>query len=77
MAAARSSCAVAPLRRLGAALLLALGLTTAAHGRTAHPVASLFAPDVAGRAVLRLPAGLPPGVYVVRSGARAARLVVE
>ena len=33
--------------------------------------------DAAGRALLALPAGLPPGVYVVRSGLRAVRLVVE
>lgn len=65
------------LRRLGVALLLALGLATAAHGQTVHSVASFFAPDAAGRAGLRLPAGLPPGVYVVRSGVRAARLVVK
>ena len=33
--------------------------------------------DAAGTAALRLPAGLPAGVYVVRCGARALRLVVE
>ena len=33
--------------------------------------------DAAGRAALVLPAGLPAGVYVVRSGTRAVRLVVE
>ena len=33
--------------------------------------------DASGRAALVLPAGLPTGVYVVRSGPRAVRLVVE
>ena len=33
--------------------------------------------DAAGRAQLALPAGLPAGVYVVRSGAQARSLVVE
>ena len=33
--------------------------------------------DVAGTAVLALPAGLPAGVYVVRAGAQATRLAVE
>ena len=33
--------------------------------------------DATGRVALALPAGLPAGVYVVRAGARAVRLVVE
>ena len=33
--------------------------------------------DAAGRATLALPAGLAPGVYVVRAGSQAQRLVVE
>jgi len=33
--------------------------------------------DAAGTATLALPAGLPAGVYVVRAGQQAARLVVE
>ncbi|MGY3091287.1 hypothetical protein ACVWYF_004353 [Hymenobacter sp. UYAg731] len=33
--------------------------------------------DATGTAALALPAGLPAGVYVVRAGARAVRLVVE
>ncbi|MCR5887792.1 FG-GAP-like repeat-containing protein [Hymenobacter sp. J193] len=41
-----------------------------------RPVLSATA-DGAGRAVLALPAGLPAGVYVVRSGARTVKLVRE
>ena len=33
--------------------------------------------DAAGRATLALPAGLAPGVYVVRTGGQAQRLAVE
>jgi hypothetical protein len=33
--------------------------------------------DAAGTAALTLPAGLPPGVYVVRAGSQALRLTVE
>ncbi len=35
------------------------------------------AADVGGTARLALPAGLPPGVYIVRSGTQARRLTVE
>ncbi|MBH8560605.1 T9SS type A sorting domain-containing protein [Hymenobacter sp. BT442] len=41
-----------------------------------RPVLSVLA-DAAGQALLALPAGLPTGVYVVRSGIRAVRLTVE
>ena len=34
-------------------------------------------PDATGSAVLALPAGLPPGVYVLRAGAQARRVAVE
>jgi hypothetical protein len=33
--------------------------------------------DAAGVATLRLPAGLPNGVYVVRAGPQALRLLVQ
>jgi hypothetical protein len=33
--------------------------------------------DAAGAATLALPAGLPTGVYVVRTGSQALRLTVE
>jgi hypothetical protein len=33
--------------------------------------------DAAGQAALALPAGLAPGLYLVRSGSRTARLVLE
>jgi hypothetical protein len=40
--------------------------------------ALLSAPaDAAGTARLRLPAGLPTGMYVVRAGSKALRLTVE
>jgi hypothetical protein len=41
-----------------------------------RPVATATA-DASGTAALRLPAGLPAGVYVVRAGAQAVRLTVE
>jgi hypothetical protein len=41
-----------------------------------RPVASATA-DAAGAAALVLPAGRPAGVYVVRAGGAALRLVVE
>ncbi|GAB3867424.1 hypothetical protein GCM10028824_09790 [Hymenobacter segetis] len=33
--------------------------------------------DAAGTAALALPAGLPAGVYVVRTGSKALRLTLE
>jgi hypothetical protein len=52
------------------------GALVTVYDALGRPVASATA-DAAGTAALMLPAGLPTGVYVVRVGSKALRLVVE